>query len=242
MRRADAVVTICEGLRREILQRGLAEDRVTVVPNSVDLSHFDGTGEVRDRRSELGLADKTVLGFIGSFYAYEGLSLLLRALSGVARAIPQARLLLVGGGPHDGELRKLAAELGIADLVVFTGRVPHEEIPSYYDAIDLLVYPRLRMRLTDLVTPLKPLEAMARGRLVVASDVGGHRELVQHDNTGYLFRAGDADNLTSTVVELLRDRSSWARVRDSAKRFILTERSWTVGVERYRLIYEALSR
>jgi PEP-CTERM/exosortase A-associated glycosyltransferase len=242
LKRADAVVTICEGLRREILQRGLPEGRVSIVPNSVDLSHFGGARESRDMRSELGLAGKTVLGFIGSFYAYEGLGLLLRALPGVVEGIPEARLLLVGGGPSDGDLRKLTAELGIEDRVIFTGRVPHDQIPSYYDAIDVLVYPRLRMRLTDLVTPLKPLEAMARGRLVVASDVGGHRELVQHDNTGYLFRAGDADNLTSTVVELLRDRSSWARVRDSAKRFILTERSWTVGVERYRLIYEALSR
>jgi glycosyltransferase involved in cell wall biosynthesis len=104
-----------------------------------------------------------VLGFVGSFYAYEGLDLLLDAFPRCCEP-PELRVLLVGGGPQDANLKAQAERLGIADKVVFTGRVPHAEVSRYYDLIDLLAYPRHSMRLTELVTPLKPLEAMAQGR------------------------------------------------------------------------------
>ena len=101
-------------------------------------------------------------------------------------------MLLVGGGPQEAALQAQAQQLGVPDKVVFTGRVPHAEVQRYYDLIDVLAYPRHSMRLTELVTPLKPLEAMAQGRLLVASDVGGHQELIRDGETGSLFRAGDA--------------------------------------------------
>jgi hypothetical protein len=105
--------------------------------------------------------------------------------------MPDLRVLLVGGGPQDAQLRQLAKDLNIEDKVVFTGRVPHDQVHTYYDLLDVLVYPRLSMRLTDLVTPLKPLEAMAQGRILAASDVGGHLELIADGKTGVLFRADD---------------------------------------------------
>jgi glycosyltransferase involved in cell wall biosynthesis len=121
--------------------------------------------------------------------------------------------------------------------VVFTGRVPHHEVQRYYDLVDVLVYPRLPMRLTDLVTPLKPLEAMAQGRLLVASDVGGHRELIRDGETGLLFAAGDAGALASRVRELLADRDRWPMLRNAGRRFVETERNWASSVARYRDAY-----
>jgi glycosyltransferase involved in cell wall biosynthesis len=190
-RHADAVTTICEGLRGDIIGRGIPAARVTVIPNAVDIEQFRQGGEPDpELRTRLGLDDARVIGFIGSFYAYEGLSLLLDALPRILEKAPDARVLLVGGGFQDAALRQQAQKLGIADKVVFTGRVPHAEVTRYYDLVDLLVYPRLSMRLTDLVTPLKPLEAMAQGRLLLASDVGGHRELIEDAHTsGACFRA-----------------------------------------------------
>ena len=132
-----------------------------------------------------------MIGFFGSFYFYEGLHLLLHAVPELRRRDPEIAVLLAGGGPEEANLRKLAAELGLESSVVFAGRVPHSDIQRYYDLADLLVFPRLSMRLTELVTPLKPLEAMAQERIVVASDVGGHRELVRDRETGYLFPPGD---------------------------------------------------
>src|SRR5690606_29052867 len=135
-----------------------------------------------------GLGGGRVLGFIGSFYGYEGLDLLLAAMPHVLTALPDARLLLVGGGPQEAALVQQARRLGLDSAVIFTGRVPHERVPAYSSLVDAFVFPRRSMRLTELVTPLKPLEAMAKSKLVLASDVGGHRELMEHGKTGWLFR------------------------------------------------------
>ncbi|HXX84688.1 MAG TPA: TIGR04063 family PEP-CTERM/XrtA system glycosyltransferase, partial [Casimicrobiaceae bacterium] len=206
LKRADAVTTICEGLRSDIIARGIDPQKVTVVPNAVDVEKFViGREPDVTLRRQLQLEDAIVLGFIGSFYAYEGLTVLLEALPKILAVEPRARLLLVGGGPQEGYLKQRAAAMSLEDKVRFAGRVPHSEVERYYDLIDVLVYPRLSMRLTELVTPLKPLEAMAQGRLLAASDVGGHRELIRDRETGVLFRAGDVDALAGTVLELLAD-------------------------------------
>jgi len=239
LRRADAVTTICEGLRSEMLTRGIHPDKVTVIPNAVDIEKFT-VDQTTDEalKTTLGLSDAVVLGFIGSFYGYEGLSLLLDAMPGIRSVNPRVRLLLVGGGPQDAALKQRAVALGIEDSVVFTGRVPHQDVQRYYDLVDVLVYPRLSMRLTELVTPLKPLEAMAQGRLLVASDVGGHRELIADGVTGVLFKAGDPEALAGKVLALLDDPSRWPRLRAAARRFVETERSWVRSVDRYRQVYQ----
>ena len=242
LRRANAITTICEGLRNDIVARGIPEEKVTVIPNAVDLEHFT-VGGVPDSvlAEKLGLNNKRVLGFIGSFYAYEGLPVLLQALPEILRIVPDARILLVGGGAQENYLKQLATDLGIVDKVIFTGRVPHDQVQRYYDLVDIFVYPRLSMRLTELVTPLKPLEAMAQGRLVIASDVGGHKELIKHGETGYLFRAGDAGALAETVLDMLKHRENWPAFHVAARHFVEVERNWPVSVARYRAIYEQLA-
>lgn len=242
--RADAVVTICEGLRADIAARGIAADRITVVPNAVDVSAFRfGAAPDAALRRSLGLDGATVLGFAGSFYGYEGLSLLLDAAHRLLPARPDLRVLLVGGGPQESALKAQAAALGIAERVVFTGRVPHAEVQRYYELIDVLAYPRLPIRLTEIVTPLKPLEAMAQGRMFVASDVGGHRELIRHGETGFLFAAGDAEALATALDDLLVRRDLWPKVRAQARRFVEVERTWATSVARYREAYgRALAR
>lgn len=242
-RRADHVTTICEGLRRDIVARGIPAERVTVIPNAVDLKKFPLGGEPDPELSaQLGLTGKVVLGFIGSYYAYEGLRLLLQALPRILSGDPQVRLLLVGGGREEAGLKALAAELGITEQVVFVGRVPHDQVQRYYDQVKIFVYPRHKMRLTDIVTPLKPLEAMARGRLVVASDVGGHQELIRHGDTGQLFKADDPEALAATVLDLVRHPERWEAQRTAARRFVEQERSWPVSVARYEPVYEGLLR
>ena len=178
-----------------------------------------------------------MLGFAGSFYGYEGLDLLLDAVPTLLRRHPNLRVLLVGGGPQDAALRSQAVRLGIQDRVVFVGRVPHAQVQAHYDLIDVLVYPRRSMRLTELVTPLKPLEAMAQGRLLVASDVGGHRELIRDGETGRLFPAGSADALAAAVLRLLDDHSDWDRIRRAGRHFVESERNWTRSVARYIDVY-----
>jgi PEP-CTERM/exosortase A-associated glycosyltransferase len=242
LRRADAVTTICEGLRSDMATRGIRPDKVTVIPNAVDTEKFTVDQVADDAlKAELGLSGAVVLGFIGSFYGYEGLALLLDAMPRIRAVNPRVRLLLVGGGPQESVLKQRAVALGIGDSVVFAGRVAHHDVQRYYDLVDVLVYPRLSMRLTDLVTPLKPLEAMAQGRLLVASDVGGHRELIADGVTGVLFAAGDPEALAGKVLALLDDPSRWPRLRAAARRFVETERNWARSVGRYRQVYQRVA-
>lgn len=239
LRRADGVVTICEGLRNEIAGRGINPSRISVVPNAVDAEQFEFQSEEDPAlRESLGLQGKTVIGFVGSFYAYEGLDLLIRVFPQVLAQIPDSRLLLVGGGPQADSLKALVQSLKLEPYVLFVGRVPHAEVKRYYDLIDVLAYPRLKMRLTDLVTPLKPLEAMAQGKLLVASDVGGHRELIEHGVTGSLFKAGNVQAAADVIGELLRHPEWWKGRRAAGRAFVEQERNWPRSVARYKEVYE----
>jgi len=242
MRRADHVTTICEGLRKEIIGRGISAEKVTVIPNAVDPNAFpfDVKPDLPLRRS-LGVDGATLVGFVGSLYAYEGLDLLIEALPGVLSVRPDVKVILVGGGPHEGALRRQVAARGLENHVTFAGRVPHEEVPRYYSIIDVLAYPRRSMRLTELVTPLKPLEAMAQGKALVASDVGGHKELIRDGETGLLFRAGSVASLEETLVALLGDRERQAHLRAAGRRYIEGERTWATSIDRYRPVYRLLA-
>lgn len=237
-KKADAVTTICDGLRNDIISRGIPAEKVTVIPNAVDIEKFTfGEAAVPELRQELGLDDKIVLGFIGSFYAYEGLPLLLDAMPLMLGQNSDIRLLLVGGGPQEALVKEKVKALNLDEQVIFTGRVPHNEVQRYYNQVDLFVYPRLSMRLTELVTPLKPLEAMAQGRLVVASDVGGHKELISDRETGYLFRAGEKESLSEAVLDLLDNRENWSELRKAGRQFVEQERNWGKSVSNYQDVY-----
>ncbi len=238
LKRADHITTICEGLHGDILSRGIAADRITVIPNAVDASSFRfGVEADPVLRQRLGLDGATVLGFAGSFYGYEGLELLLEAARRLLPKHPNLRVLLVGGGPQEAALKAQAESTGLKDRVIFTGRVPHAQVQRYYELIDVLAYPRLPIRLTELVTPLKPLEAMAQGRMFVASDVGGHRELIRHGETGFLFPAGSAAALEAAIDTVLAKRDAWPGIKAQARQFVEQERTWTTSVARYAAVY-----
>lgn len=239
--KVDAVAVICQGLRQDLVARGVDPARIMVSPNGVDMRLF-GTPAPHDAAlaHELGVAGADVIGFVGSFYDYEGLDTLIAAMPALVAARPRLRLVLVGGGPCDAALRAQAAASPVAGHIHFVGRVPHDAVERYYSIIDVLVYPRKAMRLTDLVTPLKPLEAMAQRRLVAASDVGGHRELICDGDTGTLFAPDDPAALAASVASLLADRSGWDDRRARARAFVETDRNWAVNVARYAPVYQKL--
>ncbi len=241
VKQANAVTTICEGLKNDIIKRGVKPSKVTVIPNAVDIEKFS-VSDKKDSElaNRLALNNKLVIGFIGSFYAYEGLSLLLDAVPEILESINDTKVLLVGGGPEDQNLKDQAKRLGIEQHVVFTGRVSHDIVQDYYDLIDILVYPRLSMRLTELVTPLKPLEAMAQKKLFVASDVGGHKELIRHEVNGLLFNSGNITELAKTVVSLASQKDKWSLLKDNGRNFVETERNWKESISRYKSVYPSL--
>jgi len=237
----DAVFTICEGLRADLIARGHAAARITVIPNAVDSQQFPFQAP-RDSAlaAKLGLGTHPVLGFVGSFYAYEGLMDLIEALPAVLAKVPDLRVLLVGGGPTEAAVKARVAALGLGAQVVLTGRVPHAEVDRYASLIDVFCFPRRRMRLTELVTPLKPLEAMALGKVVLASDVGGHGELIRHGVTGMLYAADEPGALTAAIVALFDDPDSWPALAVAGRRFVEHHRRWSASVARYVPVYTRL--
>jgi len=238
---ADAVVTICQGLKDDLVARGNDPARITVSPNGVDMALF-GEPLPRDAAfaSQLGLGDGPVIGFIGSFYDYEGIDDLIAAMPMLIEEHADARLLLVGGGPCEAALKAQAAQSPAAHAIHFVGRVPHHEVERYYALCDIMAYPRKRSRLTDLVTPLKPLEAMAQEKLVAASDVGGHRELIADGVTGTLFPPDDPEACARALGGLLDARSAWEDRRATARIYVETRHDWAINVQRYQDVYQIL--
>jgi PEP-CTERM/exosortase A-associated glycosyltransferase len=241
-RRADAVAVICEGLRKDLISRGIPAAKIIIAPNGVDMSLF-GNPPAPDKAlaGRLGLEGADVIGFIGSFYDYEGIDDLIAAMPLLLANRPKARLLLVGGGPMEDTLRAQAAASPAAGQIQFIGRVPHDQVELYYSLIDILAYPRKAMRLTELVTPLKPLEAMAQRKLVVASNVGGHRELIEDGVTGTLFPPGDPQALADALDRLFANRTQWAKQREVARRFVETDRNWSSNISHYLPAYQKLT-
>ena len=238
---AGAVVTICEGLRADLAARGHDGARISIMPNGVDLAMF-GTPAPRDAAlaARLGLGDGPVIGFIGSFYDYEGIDDLIAAMPALIARHGDARLLLVGGGPCEAALQAQAKASPASHAIRFVGRVPHHEVERYYALADVMAYPRKRSRLTDLVTPLKPLEAMAQDKHVAASDVGGHRELIADGLTGRLFAPDDPAACAEALVSLLAERGSWDAYRRTARSHVETHHDWARNAMRYQVVYQTL--
>lgn len=236
-RQVDQVAILCNGLKYDLVKRGIPEDKITPVFNGVNPDDFKPSPPDAEFQKAWNLAGKTVIGFIGSFYRYEGLDLLVRAFAEISRERADTVLLLVGGGETEGELKQLIAQLGIAERVILPGRIDHQRIPGVYALVDVLVYPRYPMRLTDLVTPLKPLEAMAMGKVLLAGDVGGHRELIRHGQNGLLFPAGHVEALAQALREVLADEGLCAHIRAQAPEWVVKHHSWQITTAVYEEIY-----
>lgn len=236
---AAGVVVTCETMRGDLVRRGIPRGKIALVPDGVD-ERLLGRPKPRDAMlaSAMGLRpDDEVVGYIGSFHRFEGVDLLIEAMPALVARRPKLSLVLVGGGADEAVLRAKAAASPARARIHFTGLVPHREVDQLYGLMDVLAYPRRRTPLTELVAPAKPLEAMAEGKLVAASDVGGHRELVRDGETGTLFAPDSLDAIAEAVAGLFADRKSWTKRRDAARRFA-AGRNWSSNVRGYQALYE----
>ncbi|WP_308287148.1 glycosyltransferase family 4 protein [Actinomadura parmotrematis] len=236
MAEADAVVTLGEAMRAEIVSRGVDPAKVFTVPNGVDDAFLEPLPDGAPLRAELGIApDATVVGLTSSFYGYEGIGTLIDAAALLRDRGTPVVLLLVGDGPERGALERRAAERGVR--AVFTGRVPVAAVRGYHAVLDVFAVPRTADRVCQLVTPLKPIEAMAGGIPVIASDVKALREIVEPGVTGTLTLPEDpgawADSLGSLIYSPERRRKIGQAGRDQVR----AERTWRAVASRYRAAY-----
>lgn len=240
VKQADRVVAICDGIKEDLLQRGVSADKISVIRNGVDCDLFQPQDPNLALKSRLQLEGKKILGFVGSFFHFEGIQDLIRAMEGISRRDNQVVLLLVGSGQMYLELEMLTEKLGLKDIVKFVGRVPHEEVKEYYSIIDVLVYPRIRKRITELVTPLKPLEAMAMGKTVLMSDVGGLRELVDDDGAASIYSAENIEELATISLQLCNDESKRAAIGARARRSVQRGWGWLSRAEQGIALYNSI--
>lgn len=236
-RRADAVVTLAEVMIDELREAGVDEDSIHLVPNAVDPDVFHPGPRDPELAAKHGIGpDDVVVGYISTFVAYEGIRYLIDA----AARIPDAKFVLVGDGEERGALEVQVDDLGLRERVVFTGRVPHAEVLKYYDLIDVFVVPRTNDRVCQLVTPLKPFEAMAAGKAIVVSDVPALRSLIVEGETGTTFRPEDADDLACVVTSLVEDPARRRRMGEAARAWVCAHRTWESNGQRYLGLYKSL--
>jgi len=235
--RADAVCTITEALKASTVELGASADRVFVVGNGADTNAFVPRLPPAELRERCLRGGNFVIGFLGSFFSFEGLPMLVEAFAAMGSRYPGARLVLVGDGEDRSKVELLVAKLDLAGSVWVVGSVPHTQVPDFYAAMDALVYPRYHSRLTDMISPLKPLEPMAMGRCVIGSSVGGIRELVRDGETGLLFSAGSLPALVEKLETLLSGQIDAAQMGARAREFVVNHRQWRHMAKRYDEAY-----
>lgn len=239
-KKVDHVAILCNGLKSDLISRRIPAGKISPVFNGVNPSEFRSVPPDQKFLTAWDLKGKKVIGFVGSFYKYEGLNLLVDAFAQISASHENARLLLVGGGEMADKLTVQIKKLGIKNKVVMPGRIPHERIAGVYALIDILAYPRYSMRLTELVTPLKPLEAMAMGKALVASDVGGHRELIKNHKTGLLFSAGDIEDLSDKIDLILNNKVLETALQKQGNQWVTQHHTWKATTAVYQTIYANL--
>lgn len=238
---ADHVFTLTGGMREELVARGVARDTISLLPNSCAPEQFPPQTRDAALAARLGIPDGVpVIGYIGSFVQYEGLDDLARAAAILKRAGVEFRLLLVGNdnvsgkekGPIGAAIDAAAAEGGLTDWLIMPGRIPHEEVAAHYSLIDIAPFPRKPQLVTEMVSPMKPLEALSMEKAVVASSVHALSEMIQHEKTGLLFEKGNIEDLANVLLRLIRDADLRARLGKAGRQWVETERTWPMTAEK----------
>lgn len=240
MKKADLVIVISNGLKTELIKRGISPNKIEIVYNGVDINKFRPIKKDKDLVIRYDLKDKVVFGYIGSIIKLEGLEYLIRAFKQIKNSIENSKLIIVGDGAELNNLKNITTELKLDEDVIFIGRISHEQILSYYSIIDMFVIPRIKSRVSDLVTPLKPFEIMAMGKLVIGSDVGGIKEIMDNNNTGVIFEAENIDNLAKCCINMANNKKLSESIASAGNNWVMQNRSWEINIKKYNYIYDSL--
>jgi glycosyltransferase involved in cell wall biosynthesis len=229
---ADAVLVVSEYLVDHAISCGAQPDRVHVIPNGVDPRLFHPAAPDTEIRQRLGIGDGPVLGFVGGLRQWHGVEILPELLQRLVGRFPQARLVIVGSGPLESTLSQRLEALGLSAHALFTGMIDHQQVAGVIRQFDIALAPYPQLDHNFYFSPLKLFEYMACGRAVVAADVGQIRTVVDHAKTGFLYPAGDLDQLADRCATLLSDPASREVVGDAAAQEILKKYTWDSNVSR----------
>ncbi len=238
---SDHVFTITSALKEILIEEGIEADKITVLPNAVDPDKFRIMEKDESLEKRLDFKGKVVIGYIGSFVKYEGLDILLEACSLLYKKVGDTfRLLLVGDGDMMHALRDATRFLQLEDIVTFTGRVSHDEVNKYYSLIDIAPLPRKGLRVCELVSPLKPFEAMASGKVLITSSVKALAEIIEEGKTGLVFEKDNAEQLAERLESVIVDEKLRKDIGKNARKWVVENHSWDLIAKRVTDVYDKL--
>lgn len=242
LRKADAVVCISQTLKQEAISRGVEEAKITVVTNAVesDIAENNTKGETYENSvTTLNRGKSTrVIGYIGSLREMEGVDLTAQAVARLKSDGHDVRLFVLTSQAGQIELKQYCDSLGLDDDAVIVGPVPHEQVGPFYDLIDIFVVSRPDTRVTRLVTPLKPFEAMAMGKAVIASKLPALEEIIEDGKTGSLYEPENVDSLCNAISACLNEDGLAENLGHNAKEWVMNNRTWDSVVKNYQVAYQ----
>ncbi len=238
---ADAVVTLAETMKSDMVARGVPAERIYIVPNGVDPEAFQPRAPDPELRARHNLGQRFVIGYISNLdNPREGQETLIEATALLVNAGRDVACLIVGEGRRRAEVEAVAAASGAADRIVFTGAVPHDEVPAMYALLDAFVVPRRDERAARLVTPLKPFEAMAMARPLIVADLPALTEVAPDGERSLAYQAEDAMALAAAVVRLMDHPELGVRLGEAGREWVTRERTWASNGPRWTEVYEAV--
>lgn len=231
---ADQVFAITEEVGEELVSRGVARERIELLPNAANIFQYVPLPNERSRAKKQKKQGEYLLGYAGSLVAYEGLDLLIDAIAELPDSLAHVGLLVAGDGPERQALRSRAERLGLADRIRFVGRIPNDRVNDYLSIFDAVICPRKSNQITELVSPLKPIEAMAAGRPVVGSDVAPIETLLGTDSVrGLLFAADDVESLAEKIAYLAENPQIGENMGRQARLWTVRNRTWPLIAQNF---------
>ena len=239
---ADAVLTVSAPLRAHVLDLGIDPNKVHVVPNGVNTELFHPAPPEAALRSRLGLGEGPVLGFVGGLRPWHGIESLPEVLARVSAKHPGAKLVIAGDGPLREPLERRLVERGLRDQAIFTGTLPHEEIPAVIRLFDVALAPYPALDHAFYFSPLKLFEYMACGVAVVAANSGQIADVIRDGETGLLHAPGDLDALATACDRLLSHPKLRFAIGQAAASHIRANYTWTHNARRVTELADNLIR
>lgn len=243
LQKANIIVTLGRSMKNELINQGIDGNKISIIPNGVNVEIFRPMTPNLSLKRKLSLEKEFIIGYIGSIRRIEGIEILLKALKIIKERISKIKLLLVG--PYDplyfNDLNILIEKLSIKKNVLFLGKIPNSEIENYYSIIDIIIIPRLNLKVNRLVTPLKPLEAMAMGKVLIVSNLPALRELVKSKISGILFQPENSQDLAGKILEYLIDQDARNHLGKRAREFVKNKFNWKIIIKEYISLYKKLS-
>jgi len=225
--RARLIVVVSPHLRRRIAALGIPEDRILVLPNAVDEGSLEAPTDGAGVREKHRCQDALVIGFVGWFVPWHRLDLLLEHFARLAGTDPRLRLMLAGDGPLRGMLAERALALGVRERVIFTGPVPHAQIPDHIAAMDICVVPHSN----EYRSPIKLFEYMARARAVVAPRTEPIAAVIQDGENGLLFDPEKPEELGAQIARLMTSPRQRERLGAAARTAVAGRHTWRRNAE-----------